>query len=156
MTTPAPMPQPACPRPCKECPWLTENHGKPHADGWYTKKNRSRLWNGGLKHGDSMSCHKTDPNNPVPEGTQPVPEGTPVHECTGALVLQQKEIMLFQRCCDEARAVGDVDGFKRYRAAGGTMTRQGILIVVERFLFGGSALGGLKMSRPNLNEPVSR
>lgn len=148
--------QPACPRPCKECPWLTANHGKPHLDNWYTEKNRRRLW-AKLKRGDSMSCHKTDPENPVPKGVEPVPSGTPVHECTGALILQQREVMLFQKHCEEAEAAGAKDGFKRYKVAGGAMTRGTLAYIVQRALFGGTPLvGGPPMSRPNLNEPVSR
>lgn len=149
-------PSPACPRPCSQCPWLTANHGKPHPDGWYTKKNRTRLWNGGLRHGDEMSCHKTDPHNPVPEGVKPVPLDTVIHECTGALILQQREVMLFQRCSDEAQAAGTKDTFKRYKAAGGTMTKLGLGYLVQRVVLGGTPLGGLAMSRPDLNEPVSR
>lgn len=39
-----------------------------------------------------MSCHPTDPSNPVPEGARPVPEGTIVRECAGAQVLIQREL----------------------------------------------------------------
>ncbi len=147
----------ACPRPCSSCPWLTVNHGKPHPDGWYTKGNRKRLWNGGLRHGDLMSCHKTDPHNPVPEGEKPVPGDTVVHECTGALILQQRELMLFQTAAEHSEAVGDKRGsFKLYRQMGGTMTKMGLGEIVNRAMLGGTPFGGLRMSRPDLNEPVSR
>ncbi len=56
----------AAPRPCSSCPWLIANHGRPHPDGWNTKRNRDRLW-AKLRTGDSMSCHKTDVSNPVPD-----------------------------------------------------------------------------------------
>lgn len=142
----------ACPRPCSTCPWRDENHGKLHLDGWYTKRNRKRLW-AKLKLGEMMSCHKTDPSNPVPDGNEPVAEGTTPHECTGALILQQRELMLFQHGCADGQKAAET--FKRYKEAGGTMTRFGLASLVERALFGGK-LGGLAMARPNLNEKVSR
>lgn len=145
---------PACPKPCKECPWLTENHGKPHPHGWYTEKNRKRLWKA-LKTGERMSCHKTDPSNEVPDGVTPVPDDTQTHECTGALILQQRELMLFQKCADEAHAAGTKDAFKRFKAAGGTMAKGALAYIVQRAMFGGMP-GSIRMSRPDLNEPVSR
>lgn len=138
---------PANPRPCSECPWRTDNHGKPHPDGWFTKRNRDRLW-AKLRRGDSMSCHKTDPSNPVPEGVDPVKAGTTVHECTGALILQQREMMNFQAC-------KSLPTYKAQHPKG--MTRTGLLVLVERSMFGGVPVlgGGVAMARPNLNEPVS-
>jgi hypothetical protein len=99
-----------------------------------------------------MSCHKTDPNNPVPEGVAPVPHDTVIHECTGALILQQRELMLFQEHAEAARVESAKDGFKRYKAAGGTMTLYGLRSLVNRVMFG--ALGGMPMSRPDLSQPV--
>lgn len=82
---------PAADHPCQACPWLTKNHGKRHPDGWYTKANRRRLW-AGLRQGEMMSCHATDPSNPVPTGRQPVPADTTTRECAGAHVLLQREV----------------------------------------------------------------
>lgn len=50
--------------PCAQCPWRTSNQGKRHPDGWYTKANLRRLW-AGLRRGERMTCHPTDPANPV-------------------------------------------------------------------------------------------
>lgn len=137
------MISPAKPRPCATCPWRTANHGKPHPDGWYTKRNRARLW-AQLRRGEMMSCHKTDPANPVPSGVKPVPYGTEVHECAGALVLQQREIMNFQRC----------KSLPLYRSQHPNgLLRAGLLTIAERAVFGG--MSGLVMARPDLNEPVS-
>lgn len=142
-------------QPCSACPWLTVNHGKPHPHKWYTLANRRRLWKG-TRDGESMSCHPTDPNNEVPEGTKPVPEGTATRECAGLLILQQREVMRFQAACKEADAAGKKDGLQRYRKAHpGGLLRGGILAVVERAMFGGTVLGGLKMAKPDLNLPVS-
>lgn len=137
---------PACPAPCNSCPWLTANHGKPHPDGWYTARNRARLW-AGLRRGEAMSCHKTDPANPVPEGCTPVPEGTTVHECTGGLILQQREVM-------KVSAVGGPRPYRKAHKAG--LTVPGILRVVERIMFGGvPVIGGLPVTKPDLNAEVS-
>lgn len=134
----------ACPVPCSACPWRTENHGKPHPDGWYTAKNRERLW-AKLRRGEAMTCHPTDPANPIPAGAKPVPEGATTHECAGALVLQQREI---------EKAGGYVklqDYFKENKRG---LTKQGVLVLAERLAFGGT-FGGLAMTSTNLNEPVS-
>lgn len=78
---------------CAHCPWRRSNQGKPHPDGWYTKKNLRRLW-AGLRSGEApgMTCHPTDPNNPVPEGTKPVPADVETRECYGALLLVAREL----------------------------------------------------------------
>lgn len=139
---------PANPKACASCPWRIKNQGTPHPDGWYRASNLARLW-AKLKRGDSMSCHKTDPNNPVPEGTKPVPEGTTIHECTGALTLQQRELMNFQ---DIAKTEGKkaLKIYKQQHPNG--MSREGMLVLVERAMFGGTQIGGLEMSSPNLND----
>lgn len=77
--------------PCAACPWRTENHGKRHPDGWYSNKNLRRLW-AGLRTGERMTCHPTDPRNPVPDGHRAAPEGTTTRECYGAQVLIQREL----------------------------------------------------------------
>lgn len=79
--------------PCAACPWRVENHGRRHPDGWYTKTNRRRLWQG-LKNGVTMTCHPTDPDNAVPEGARGVPAGTATKTCAGALILQVRELAL--------------------------------------------------------------
>ena len=151
------MVKPANPKPCSSCPWLISNHGKPHPDGWFTKKNRDRLW-AQLRKGESMSCHKTDPDNRVPEGTAPVSEDVEPCECTGALILQQREVMKFQEHCKAAEAEvlsSDRGGLKRYRAENSKgMTHDGLAEIMSRAMLGGTPFGGLKLTRPNLNEPV--
>ncbi len=79
--------------PCANCPWLVTNHGRRHPNGWFRASNRRRLW-AGLRTGEApgMTCHPTDPNNPVPDG-HPKPSGdTEVRECAGALALLQLEL----------------------------------------------------------------
>ena len=138
--------QQAANRPCVSCPWRVENQGKPHPDGWFTKANRTRLW-AKLKRGDQMSCHRTDPSNPVPEGGRVVPEGTTPVECAGALILQQRELMQLQ-------AVGDIRAYRRARPKG--LTVEGIRVLLHRAMFGGVPMvGGVPMAKPDLREPVA-
>lgn len=145
---------PAAPSPCHACPWRTSNHGKPHPDGWYTKKNRDRLW-AQLRRGERMTCHPTDPTNPVPEGYPQPPSDCTTLECCGSLILQQREVMVFQKCCNEADSQGKNDGLKRYRKLRPKgLTREGIFAVVERVLFSG-AFGSKSVTKPDLNQAVS-
>jgi hypothetical protein len=140
--------KPATKQPCKDCPWRTTNQGKRHKDGWFTKANRARLWSK-LRRGESMTCHMTDPTNPVPEGYKTVPETATTHECAGALILQQREFMKFQNECG-----GDLKDYRKRWPRG--LTREGIMEIVNRHLYGGVPMMGYKpMSTPNLNEPVS-
>lgn len=140
--------EPAAPRPCSACPWRTSNHGKPHPDGWYTARNRERLW-GGLRRGVSMTCHPTDPDNPVPASQAPVSPSATTHECTGGHVLQQRELHYLDRILRDGGTWAD---YRRAHPRG--LTREGAAELVSRLAFGGLPLvGGAPMSRPNLNEP---
>lgn len=144
----------AAPSPCAACPWRTSNHGRPHPDGWYTKMNRDRLWKL-LRAGQSMTCHPTDPDNPVPEGHACVPNGAQTLTCAGALVLQQRELMRFQAVTTKVDA-GLLRGrsFTLYRKLHPFgLTLDGLRTLVEAALFGG-IFGGVKMSRPDLRAEV--
>ena len=137
--------------PCVHCPWRTSNQGKRHPDGWYAKKNLRRMW-AGLRRGESMSCHPTDPRNlgsprAVQAGYRPAPETAVTRECCGALILQQRELALLQgpystnlaRYCRERR---------------GGLTKMGIARLVNRMIFG--HCDSWPMTRPALNQLVSR
>lgn len=149
--TPSVQPGPEhAPAPCQWCPWLLDNHTRRHPDGWYTKANRRRLW-AGLRRGESMACHPTDPTNPVSQaaraaGYRPAPPHSQVRECTGALVLVQREAQIFS---DLAGSVAD---YRRLRRNG--LVREGLIRIVERYLFGGTPFGGRKLPKPDLNAPV--
>ena len=137
------------PSPCQACPWRTANHGKRHPDGWYTKANARRLW-AKLRTGDSMSCHPTDPRNPVSDkakeaGYREAPGHAEVHECIGAIILQEREVMALQ-------ASKDLATYRRTRTRG--MTTEGLWTIASRAVFGGTMLVR-EIARPNLNEPVS-
>lgn len=97
-----------------------------------------------------MSCHPTDPANPVSlraqaAGFRPAPAHAEVRECVGALVLQQRELQL-------ASEHPRFSTYVRARARG--LTKVGLAILLERFILGGTPLGGPPLPRPNLNEPV--
>jgi hypothetical protein len=140
---------PASSSPCLGCPWRTENHGKRHPDGWYSKANLRRLW-AGMRRGEQMSCHPTDASNPVSEAAQekgyrPAPERAQLRECAGAVIMTQRELMVFQ---DHVEAGG---GFKAYRADRGSraMTLDGLRRLVDRAVFTRGYV------TPDLNQPVS-
>lgn len=143
------VPLPAAASPCVHCPWRPSNQGKRHPDGWYTKANLASLW-ARLRRGDQMSCHPTDPGNPVSEraqaaGYRSAPAGSKVRECTGALIVAQREFMILQ---DGMGA--DLRRYRRERPKG--LTRDGILAMIDRFMFGGTAFGGITMTRPDLGQ----
>lgn len=142
--------QPASPKACSDCPWRLSNQGRPHPGGWYTKANLRRLWSG-LRHGVAMTCHPTDPDNPMPPGLNPPAPGSRTVECAGALVLQQREIMIFQDICNAEPKGNSLRTYKQQRPGG--MSRMGLIEIVERFMFGGVELiGGAKMTKPDLND----
>ncbi len=136
----------ACPTPCSACPWRTANHGKPHPHGWYTAKNRARLWSK-LRRGDSMTCHPTDPENEVPAGAKPVPKGATTHECAGGLVLQQREL----------EKVQGFDSLRDYlKASRLGLTISGLATLANRAVFGGLQIAGCReMTETDLDEHVS-
>lgn len=138
--------------PCVTCPWRLDNHGRRHPDGWFTKANRDRLW-AQLRRGEAMSCHRTDPSNPVSAkareaGYRPAPANMTPIECRGGVILQQREMQLLI-----SRFESDVGWYTRTRRRG--LTRAGIGALVARIAFGGMPLvGGPTMGRPNLMAAV--
>lgn len=140
----------AKPQACKECPWRLSNRGKrPDPGGWYTKSNLHRLWSG-LRRGKSMTCHRTDDRMNELSGPCEVAPGTSPHECTGGLILVQREMSKFQL----HNAPSLTTQFKVYRYYNPNgMSLAGLRELVARHLLGGvPAIGKLKMSTPNLND----
>jgi len=128
--------------PCSYCPWRKENQGKRTPGGWYTKKNLQRLW-AGLRRGERMSCHPTDPRmnheeHVCPKGYKPAQDGNTPKECMGGLILQQREVTL-------AQELENPNSYFKERPQG--MTRRGIGRFIERAVFG-DAIG--PMPRPNI------
>lgn len=133
--------EPACSTPCAACPWRKVNHGRRHPGGWYTQRNRDRLW-AGMRRGHQMSCHPTDPENPIPEGQREVPADVVTRECAGVLVLIQRELDIIDRL---ARMLPDgqdlARGYRLRRPRG--LTLEGISENIHRVMFSRAVGEGL-------------
>lgn len=134
---------------CPPCPWRTSNRGKEHPDGWFDPENLERLWKG-IRDGEPMSCHLTDPNNVVTEAAQaagyrPAPAGAKTLECIGAIVAAQRELQII-----ETDYAGDWKAYHRDRPNG--LTKMGAAEIAWRLIAGGSPLAK-RMPRPDLNHP---
>lgn len=135
--------------PCPQCPWKLENQGRRHPGGWYTKANLRRLW-GGLRRGERMTCHPTDPDNAVEcQCHTPPPPGTVTRECAGALIVIQREV---QRVNDILVAGGSWADYRREHPRG--LTKEGAACHVMASAFATNSLTGYEMGRPNLNDPT--
>lgn len=133
---------PANPVACAHCPWRLANQGKkPDPHHFYAKANLKRLWSG-LRDGERMTCHPTDDRMSEFEHAPKVKEGTQTHECTGALVLQQREFMKFQDALERP--------FASYAHYSPRMSKRGILAIVERAM---SWPDQIPMARPDLSDP---
>lgn len=142
--------KPACPKACASCPWRTANQGsKPDPHKFYTTANLKRLWRG-LRDGARMSCHPTDPRMAEFAGYESLGDRTSTNECTGGLILQQREFMLFQQMMQDAPESKTVlRDYRRERPNG--MTKNGLVSLVNRVMF--APLDRVEMSKPNLVDP---
>ncbi len=100
-----------------------------------------------------MSCHPTDPANPVPDGWREVPVDTVTRECRGYQILVMREMSILERIIV---FMGDhrINGaaahkiYRKLRRRG--LTTEGAVALVERKLFGGGPPEPI-----DLNQPVS-
>ncbi len=99
-------------------------------------------------------CHPTDPSNPVPDGMKPAPSNVATRECAGAHILLQREVMAAQAIGDHAGPGRGWGLYRRLRPRG--LTRDGLIVYLERVTFGGvPRLGtGHEVPKPDLNQPV--
>lgn len=142
--------KPACPQPCKACPWRLANQGsKPDPHKFYTASNLARLWRG-LRNGARMSCHPTDPRMAEFKGYEALSDRDVTHECAGALTLQQRELMRFQDLALENPGGPTLKTYRKQHPKG--MTREGLVSIVERTVFGGTGLDVVPMATPDLND----
>jgi hypothetical protein len=140
----------ACPKPCSSCPWRLANQGsKPDPHKFYTPANLTRLWKG-LKDGARMSCHPTDPRMAEFAGYEALAERTVTHECAGALTLVQREMMKFQAIAEADPKGSSLKTYRKLHPKG--LTRNGLISLVERSVFGGTALDSVAMALPDLND----
>lgn len=141
----------ACPKPCSSCPWRLANQGsKPDPHKFFTKGNLARLWKG-LREGARMSCHPTDPRMAEFAGYESLADRDVTHECAGALTLQQREMMKFQAIAEaNPKSKKTLQEYKKQHPKG--LTRNGLVSLVERSVFGGTGLDSVRMSTPDLND----
>jgi hypothetical protein len=105
------------PKACAQCPWRLENQGKPHPHAFYAKANLARLWRG-LRDGERMTCHPTDPEMAEFEGYESTADRAVTCECAGALTLIQRELAHFVQAChdvDSGEGEGAKSGLQLYR-----------------------------------------
>lgn len=149
--------RPAAGTACGQCPWRKRNQGTKHPGGWYGAANLKRLWSG-LRAGERMTCHPTDPDNDIESCGchEPPPPGTPTRECAGALVLVQREMTRVQdhvADCDTPAAARAA--FREYRREHPTgLTLDGYLRHAIDMTFAEVPMlgGGLKVATPDLND----
>jgi hypothetical protein len=141
----------ACPVPCAHCPWRLANQGsKPDPHKFFTKANLARLWKG-LREGARMSCHPTDPRMAEFAGYEALADRDVTHECAGALTLQQREFMKFQDVAQaNPQSKKTLQEYRKQHPKG--LTRNGLVALLERSVFGGTGLDAVKMSTPDLND----
>jgi hypothetical protein len=144
--------RPANPNACAVCPWRVANQGcKPDPHKFYTTTNLKRLWKG-LRNGARMSCHPTDPRMIAFEGYEDNANRETTHECTGGLILQQREFMIFQAIVEGQKDAQKKTGLRDYthdRPNG--LTRGGLIAMMERAVFGGTPFDSVAMSTPDLD-----
>lgn len=134
---------------CPPCPWRLSNADREHPDDWYAPDNLARLWDG-VRDGEPMSCHPTDPNNPVSDdaqeiGYRPAPAGARPLECIGSVIAVHRELTILQD--DYA---GDWHAYRRARPRG--LTKVGTAEIAWRLIAGATPLARA-MPKPDLNEP---
>jgi hypothetical protein len=142
----------AAPRPCAQCPWRTRNQTCRDRHGFYSLENLRRLWDG-LRDGERMACHPTDPEMAEFAGYEKTATRERTRECAGALVLIQRELHRVQAATRTSRRGG---ALARYAKAVGerAMTREGIAAHAFALLAGRTPLcGGVEVRQVDLNEP---
>lgn len=96
-----------------------------------------------------MSCHPTDPRMAEFEGYEALADREITHECAGALVLVQREWMVFQDMCEaNPKSKKTLPLYRKARPNG--LLREGLIALMERAMLGGTVLNPVAMARPNL------
>lgn len=138
--------------PCPDCPWRISNRRRRspvlvegQAYGWFSQKNQQRLW-AALRRGEAMTCHPTDPNHH--ENSSELQ----VRECAGAVILQQRELMIVQALMKQnedkpGRAWGL---YLIHRPLG--LTKEAAFQLMWNAVYGSvPLLGGRDVGKPDLN-----
>jgi hypothetical protein len=160
-----------CSAPCATCPFLRVNFGKPNPEGydpkktaaehgrqffdWYSEKNLARLWNGGLKRGEGMLCHATDPTAHEYGGARVSPGNERI--CIGALTIVFRHVHFFEELLSKDPHIRPAEARRQYRAVAGKypMPREGLFAWAWQFGIGRTdILGGLALPRSVRGEAV--
>jgi hypothetical protein len=141
-------PVPHAAEPCRDCPWRTENRGRRSKGGWYSLSNLRRLWSG-MRRGERMSCHPTDPRmaeiaDQAYEGFKPAPPDAKGKECVGAMVLVRRELGI---CVGTYGS--DIGSYRRARPRG--LTKHGLAAALEREVF--EVLSDVNPNHPDVSHP---
>jgi len=83
-------------------------------------------------------------------GYEALAERDTINECTGALVVVQREWMVFQGMCEADPKGKTLQQYRKLRPNG--LMRSSLIALMERAVFGGSVLNPVAMSRPNLGD----
>lgn len=129
--------------PCSTCPFRRKNFGKPNPEGfdpkraeaerggrffdWYSEANLRRLWTKGLRHGEAMICHATDPGAAA-YGGKPAAPGCE-RLCVGALAVVFLHAKFVENFLNENPTSKPAETLRAYRAAAGRfpMSREGLV-----------------------------
>ena len=126
---------------CKQCPWRTENQGKPSPGGFYTKANLKRLWRQICDGGHPQSCHLTDPSHPdhLIAGCNP---NSKAQECPGSVILVRRELDFMQSLGNDGVIDdGTVKAYLKQRKSG--LKKSGIFYwLIQRVAWAGKPLIG--------------
>lgn len=125
---------------CGTCPFLTRNFGRPSPEGfvratsgesakghvfyeWYSKKNLIRLWRDGLRKGNAMICHSTDPNASQYGGKNAVPGIEKI--CTGSLAALFQHLKFIEQLIKKGLSPREVQKQYREKAGAYPLTKEG-------------------------------
>jgi hypothetical protein len=145
----------ASPRPCAQCPWRTRNQSRRDRHGFYRLENLRRLWEG-LRDGERMTCHPTDPDMAEFAGYEQTAGAQKTCECAGALVVIQRELTRLDAAYRRAKERRRTSGLGDYLEIVGpfALTREGAAAHVFAMLAGRTPLcGGVDVRHVDLNEP---
>ena len=137
--------------PCPECPWRTSNHGRRHPGGFFTKRNRQRLWNNIRGGGNQQSCHLTDPSHPdhiEHAGVDPERPREKIQECMGSVVLVVRELKHLERLGGGEATPEAIDAYLETRRRIG-LKRDGLIYnLLGRIVYAGAPMGEPALPNP--------
>jgi hypothetical protein len=155
-----------CDKACKTCPFLLANFGKPNPPGydpekmnaertdggqfhdWYSLKNLRRIWAEGMRHGEVLQCHATDPNAEVYGGKRTASGSERV--CVGVLAVVLRHMEFYNALLEAEPDIKPAAARRRYVAVAGKypMSKQGMLAWALMIGMGRTdMLGGLMLPR---------